>query len=635
MDVSCAICRAEWTVTDESADSVSCPGCGQMVLTRTPTPLPLVVNSDTPSVNETGEWHQGGISVAIGIDAVPVRLGRYSIESLIAEGGFSKVYLAKDEELGRKVALKIPRPEKFKDPARLKLFLAEARLAAKLRHPAIVTIFDVGQLMEGLNYIAMEYIAGQPLSTLIGGKRLSWSVSADLMAKIAGAVHEAHRHGLVHRDIKPSNILLDERGEPRVVDFGLAVHEDSQTTLQGEIAGTPQYMSPEQFRGEVHRLDGRTDIWSLGCVYYQLLTGRRPFQGDLKTLYDEVLNRSPKPPRQIDDQIPRELESICLKCLSKSIEDRYTTAADLAEELRRWQASQIRDGDPPSKSPVPDLASPDPDRGNSTRSRRWIVVAAALFVCGSLGLWAATIPNRPHRANRLEPGPPQPQLKLPVEPDAHGLVDLTAKPFVWLPLLDRKPKPLVWGGENAASRWDYSENRQEMLVDAADIMLAELGETNAGDFKLQLTIIKNSWTGSAGLFWGFAPKNDNPDEGHQCQSLYAHYFHMNSKPILNLRREQMAFSANRADLVRPMVDTIQIASANLQPVEHGERTLEVQIKKGIVISVRWMGDEIESLRDTPDTMKIAIPSSPGRFGIINSFGTSRFRDARFQLLTPK
>ncbi len=183
------------------------------------------------------------------------------------------------------------------------------------------------------------------------------------MAQAAEALSYAHEQGLVHRDLKPANILMDRQGRPHIADFGLAVHEDDRWPNRWEVAGTPPYMAPEQVRGESHRLDGRTDLWGLGVILYQMLTGVRPFEGGSnERIYDEILYREPVPPRQRDRTIPRELEWICLKCLSKLMTDRYTTASDLADDLRSWLTSRGRSG------PRGDLASIG-DRAGRRRGR--------------------------------------------------------------------------------------------------------------------------------------------------------------------------------------------------------------------------------------------------------------------------
>ncbi len=272
-----------------------------------------------------------------GAVARPTQIGRYQVERELGQGAFGVVYLGYDPELNRPVAIKVPRPERFSSPCDAERFLEEARAAAALNHPGIVTVHDVGR-QDAQCYIVLEYIHGRTLEEMMQAGRVPPAQAAGLVARVADALHYAHKKGFVHRDLKPANILLDDQGCPHVADLGLAVSEQSQQLLAGQIAGTPAYMSPEQVRGETHRLDGRTDVWSLGVLLYQLLTGRHPFwrEGSL-TCLDEIVNREPKPPRQIDDTVPVELERITLKCLAKAVTQRYNTAADLAHDLRHWR----------------------------------------------------------------------------------------------------------------------------------------------------------------------------------------------------------------------------------------------------------------------------------------------------------
>jgi formylglycine-generating enzyme required for sulfatase activity/tetratricopeptide (TPR) repeat protein len=269
----------------------------------------------------------------------PSTIGRYLVLECLGEGAFGRVYQAWDEELERIVAIKVPRPGVLRSSCQSDTFLDEARMAAQLRHPAIIAVHDVGRKPDGDIYIVMDYVEGKPLAALLNNVPLPVDRLIGWLARVAEALHHAHKVGLVHRDLKPTNILVDGDGNPYVVDFGLAVHEEVQRLRSGEIAGSASYMAPEQVRGETHRLDGRTDVWALGVILYRILTGRMPFTGSINEIFDEICNRDPKPPRQINDAVPKELERVCLKCLAKRMSDRYNSALDLADDLHHYLRS--------------------------------------------------------------------------------------------------------------------------------------------------------------------------------------------------------------------------------------------------------------------------------------------------------
>ncbi len=268
---------------------------------------------------------------------LPASIGRFQVQRILGMGGFGVVYLAHDPQLDRSVALKVPRRERFKTAEQVANFIQEARTAAKLKHNLLVTVHDV-QEIEGLPFIVQEYIAGENLDSW-AATQPSIAEIVHVLAQIADALGYLHKQDLTHCDLKLANVLMDEDGQPHVADFGLAVHESVRSRHRGQRFGSPPMMAPEQVRGEGHRLDGRTDIWALGVIMYELLAGRRPFGATTADeLFEEILQREPRPIRQIAPGVPKELERICLKCLEKRASDRYMTVYDLREELDAWSS---------------------------------------------------------------------------------------------------------------------------------------------------------------------------------------------------------------------------------------------------------------------------------------------------------
>jgi Flp pilus assembly protein TadD/tRNA A-37 threonylcarbamoyl transferase component Bud32 len=278
----------------------------------------------------------------------PRRFGRFEVLDLLGAGAFGSVYKARDSQLDRLVALKVPRAGSLDGPESLDRFLREGRAVARLTHPHIVPVFEVGQ-HEDMPFLISEFVQGVTLADSLTARRPSFADAAKLVAALADALHYAHQQGVIHRDVKPNNVLLDAAGSPRLMDFGLARREAGETalTLEGQVVGTPAYMSPEQARGEGTRVDGRTDVYSLGVVLYELLTGEPPFRGNLRMLLFQVLNDEPRPPRALNDRIPADLQTICLKAMAKEQSRRYASAAELAADLRRWLNNEPIQARPP------------------------------------------------------------------------------------------------------------------------------------------------------------------------------------------------------------------------------------------------------------------------------------------------
>jgi serine/threonine protein kinase len=489
------------------------------------------------------------VTVTYGAAAgVALSAGRYRLDRCLGRGSFGEVWQAFDPVLNLAVAIKMPRADRTYSTEQSDQFVEEARKQARLNHPAIVKVRHAER--EASSWlIVTDYIDGASLDQRMAARKFTAQESARLVADIADALHFAHKQRLIHRDVKPANILMDAAGRPFLTDFGLALGEDEQQDQRNVVAGTFAYMSPEQIRGDSHLLDGRADIYSLGVVLYELLTGVRPFRGNaLEEFREQILFRAPKPPRAIVESIPRELERICLKCLAKAPTERYLTAADLAADLRRSVKSKSR----------------------------WLWTAAAAASLAALGIILAlvrpwSLPQDPDRVEKPAP--------------SDGVVARPAPRDGWTPLWNPPPTKLVWQARPGNSLLEVKDAEESIWAVCDGHGVFKLGVVNEPNYTFRVNIKVIDGRGTFGLLLGYRyVVEDGSEQAHfEMIRLQANYPGAKEKFLLS----DYAVEYSEARGGFPMGRAL--AHAKLADLPPRECPLEIVVADDRLASVRCDG----------------------------------------------
>ncbi len=531
-------------------------------------------------------------------ETLPAKIDRYFIIRELGTGGFGRVYLAKDPDRNCLVALKIPRQDRLISRQSRDAFLKEARTVAQLDHPNITPLYDYRELEDGRYFVVMKFIEGASLREIMKSERISPRRSARLIAMVADALHYAHQHGIWHRDVKPANILIDKSGTPYLTDFGLAIHEDQQYLHQNELAGTYPYMSPEQISGESAQLDGRSDIWSLGVVFYELLARKRPFQGTSGSqLKDEITRRPHRPLHYCDSEVPHKLARICDRCLKKNVEERYATASHLAADLRSYLSS-------PWKTTLG-------------------LGAAAVFLT-LLGYALAPDQERPNANANSHAQEREAFIRSEQKPKAQPA---TAASPPDASSVEMKLVPIAWATLQNNDFYRVLDPRGRVVVkSSSDLACFQTHQPPSGHFRMHISADLENQYAQAGIVFGIHQTSPEPKE-FRCQVAYVLRGVVNPGMLLIIEDCRIRLDNFRHFAFR---ERKELARAKLdEDLDDGIR-LEMEVDSEQIVSLKYNG---ESLHEVPQKLnKVNIPHASG-CGIV-ALGHVVFHTIECKELTP-
>jgi hypothetical protein len=566
-------------------------------------------------------------------------VGRYELLAKLGAGGMGVVYRARDPGLGRLVALKLLGGGQH-DAARRARFARELAAAGRLDHPHVARALDCGE-SDGRPFLVMEYVEGLDLDRLLrAAGRLPVADACELARQAAVALHHVHGCGLVHRDVKPSNLMLTPDGRLKVLDLGLARFHGGGTgealTELGQVLGTVDYLAPEQL-SDPRRVDGRADLYALGCTLYHLLSGRAPFDGPGCRLEHEKLTahgHAPPPAlRARRPEVPEAVAAVVHRLLAKDPADRYADAAEVAAalaphavgcDLPRLVAAAGRTAAPRGEGGTQEADGATAaqttclaptSRAAAPRRRRRLALAGlaagivAVVVAGVIFAkwpWAA-----------------------PAAPRDRPLDDLP--PTVWHPLLDRPPAEVQWARHGGESMWRLDPERHELWASYHDDKgLLRVGEVRRTGYALRVEISQNGWTGGVGVFFGYG---DDVSRGQPC----VRYQFLELRPPPRHGADGEFRLLRGIDYLTPGPDGVttsvrrQLTSAAVRRPDRHDQILEIEIEAGGLKSVRWDGQALPALTEPGVNGQLKGPDYQGGFGTVNSAAAGVFRNYQLKL----